>query len=172
MKRGIFNRKADAGVGMSFSMIFAIILMVFFVAVAVMVIASIIKTQNCVKVSMFVDDFKTKINDAWYLQKKIYDYNGILPSNIDMVCFVNISEPFIGPNKDVAKEYVYFKSDEPNMIFYPKGKACSIPYHKILHLDISELIKKENPYCFDVNDGRVIIKIDKSYTQIFVRISR
>lgn len=157
---------------MSFSMIFAIILMVFFVAVAVMVISSIIKTQNCVKVSMFVDDFKTKINDAWNSQRKSFDYNGILPSNLEMVCFVNISEPFIGPNKDVAKEYVYFKYDDPNMIFYPKGKACTIPYHKILHLDISDLIKKENPYCFNVNDGSVVIKIDKGFTQKFVKISR
>ena len=54
------------------------------------------------------------------------------------------------------------------MFFYPQKKAC-IKAVNIEHVDMAELT---NPYCIEVENGKIEIKIEKGFYDALVRVSR
>lgn len=157
---------------MSFSMIFSIILIVFFIAVAFMAIKYFLKLQSCARVGDFVSDLKIKVTEAWDSQGSHYELKKILPTGIEYVCFADLSKDIAGDNQQLIDELEFFQGGmKSNMIFYPKGKTCDMPVHKVEHLDIAKITKTKNPYCIKVNDGQITIKIDKGYVDRLVALS-
>ena len=166
------NKKAEGALDMSFSMIFSIILIVFFILVAFMAIRYFLKLQNCARAGDFVSSFQAKVTEAWYSQKSNYEFKSILPSGIEYVCFTDLSKGLSGEKENVLDELEFYQGGfEANMILYPKGKTCDMPVHNIAHLDLAKITKAKNPYCIEVNKGQVIINLEKGYVDRLVTVS-
>lgn len=172
MKRGIKFKKAQGVMALPFSTIFSIFLIIFFIVVAVMAINYLIKTQQCAKVGIFVDNFKTEVTSAWHSQKADFPFSGNVPTKIEYICFTNLSRPLKGTNIKIGEELSIYEYENANLFFYPVGKACEMGYHKIPYLDIEDITKKDNPYCIPVTDGLVKMNIQKGFNDKQVKISK
>ena len=159
-KRGLSN-KAQQAIGMSFSMIFSIILIIFFIVIAFLAISWILDWQKCIRVGSFVQDFQDNVDVAW--NSGDYEYvfgdNNKLPSKLEYVCFADLTQT-LGGSRDILYEIQDF--DDENMFFYPGQYACTISGQIIDHIDIVNLPDGDNPYCFPVEDGKVKISIKNS----------
>lgn len=172
-KRGVgTNKKAEGPMGMSFGMIFSIILMVFFVIVAFMVIKQFMHTRDCLKVGMFSDDFQTEIDKVWNSQSNSFIFESQIPSGIEYICFANLSSRFRGENEEIGNALEIYELNNGNVFLYPSGKSCEMPYFNIKHLDIKKIVQTENPYCIKVDDGKASFIIKKEFNQRLVGVSR
>ena len=165
------NKKAQGIFGISFGTIFSVILIVFFIVIAFIVINSFLNTQKCAQIGIFVDDFKADIKDAWNSQSSSFEFSGNLPSNLDYVCFANLSENFNGENFDIENEIGLYQGQNANLFFYPNKNTCNMPYHNIEHLDIGKITALKNPYCIAIDDGKIIINIEKGFNDNLVGLS-
>jgi hypothetical protein len=163
--------------GIPFSKIFSIILIIAFIAVAFYVINAFIKSKECTQIRLFVSNLQDDIDRAW--NSPSYDslYPGVLPEKIQMACFVDFVKPFEGQYVgDVSSNIALYRqmkrcdNDYCNLLLYPREKACSVPGHKILHLDVENLTKDENPFCIKNYNGRVEFRIVKNLRDRLVTI--
>ena len=170
------NKKGQEVFGMSFSMIFAIILIVFFIAIAIIVIKSVLDFLNCSKIGTFKqrlgDDQTGEIKKSYVADGSSVVFKGNLPTNIKYICFVNFTNEFYGPNKIIGEETNVDDEEIKNFFFYPTANACNMPAYSLLHLNINEMTKDENPYCIVVDKGNVEMTIEKENNEKLVRIKR
>ena len=173
-KRG---KKGQQILGMSFSVIFSILLIVFFILIAFIVINSFLKTKKCAQIGMFADDFQTKVTQTWNSQKDDLTETFRLPSSLDYVCFMNLTSPINAKNQEM--DQIGFDLDiyegrrpAPNMFLYSDKKACEMPYHTIKHLDLEKITALENPYCIRIDDGVISIDLKKGFNDRLVSVSR
>ncbi len=157
--------------GLSFSMIFSIILIVVFLAIAFIAIRAFLTTQDCAKIGIFVDDFKNRVDKAWASQQEDSQFKGSLPNNLEYVCFFDLDNKNTGVNSDIGDALNVFEGTGSNMFFYPVGKACSAPRHNINHLDIQKITSGRNPYCIKVDNGNVNLNLKKGFNDRLVSIS-
>lgn len=154
------SKKSQESIGMSFTMIFSIILMIFFVVAAFIAINYFLDMQKCTQITNFIDDFTKEVDEAWRAPRAETAFSARLPSNIEKICFANISKKM--DSNQMANEIRYYDR-RSNMFFYPTKKACQIPNHKINNIDIEKTLGPTNPYCIDVKNGKIIIPIKKDY---------
>ncbi|MDP2925901.1 MAG: hypothetical protein Q8N99_06020 [Nanoarchaeota archaeon] len=167
-----FNKKAEGPLGMSFSMIFSIILIIVFVMVAFIAVRYFLNLQACAKTGDFVSDIKNKVTQAWQSEGHETTMTSYLPSKIDYICFADLTKPLKGTNQQLLDEIEYYGGPpDSNMFIYPKENACDIPSHKIPHLDMEYITKSRNPYCIAVNKGVLKIKIEKALNTGLVKLS-
>ena len=96
IKRLLKSKRGEGVFGMSFSMIFSIILIIFFIMAAFMAIRFFMNFQKKSQVGFFLDDLQNSIDKAWQGQESSFNFEKALPSGIDYVCFINLTEPVIG----------------------------------------------------------------------------
>jgi len=148
----------------SFGMIFSIILIVAFIAVAIYAIIVFINMKKCSEIGLFKQDLQEEINRAWNSEESSLTFKGNLPSGIQQVCLIDLSKAGKGSNKelyDSLKKYGYVNV---NMFFYPIKKVCKdLRAFNIEHINITEITKQNNPYCVNIVDGKVEVKIEKSF---------
>ncbi len=168
------NKKGQQILGLSFGVIFSIILIVFFIFIAIIVINSFLKAQGCAKVGLFIDDLEADVKKSWNSQTDSHVFKGLLPSGIMYVCFADLSKSFIGNinNDEIWRSISLYEGKNANMFFYPTGESCEMPYKNIEHLDIEDITMFENPYCIAVDRGRINIKVGKKLNNRFVGIER
>jgi len=173
-KRFIKKKKAQQILGLSFGVIFSIILIVFFIFIAIIVINSFLKAQGCAKVGLFIDDLEADVKKSWNSQTDSHVFKGFLPSGIMYVCFADLSGSFVGDinDEEIWRSISLYEGKNANMFFYPTGKSCEMPYKNIEHLDIEDITMFENPYCIAVDRGRVDFKVEKKLNNRFVGIER
>lgn len=164
-------RKAQQSIGMSFGIIFSILLIIFFLIIAFIAIKAFLGTKDCTQVGMFLDDLETEVTSTWSSQGGSITFKRSLPTKIDYVCFANLTQTSKGQNKDVFRQISYYKGTGATLFFYPKNAACKLPYKKIEHLDMEAITKEHNPYCIPVERGVVKIKIERDFTDRLVRVS-
>jgi len=170
---GFKSRKAQGQImGLSFGMIFSLLLIVFFIVVAFFVIKEFLVVEDCAKVGIFIDKLESDVKKAWNSQYVSHDFQGVLTSKIKAVCFADLSSGLKGPVVEIGEEIKIYKSKEANMFFYPIKKSCDMPYHLIEHLDIDEITSNENPYCIPVVKGGTRFKIIKDLGEGLVRVER
>ena len=165
------NKRGQGIFGISFGTIFSVILIVFFIVIAFIVINSFLKTQKCAKIGLFIQDFKAEINSAWNSQSSSFESSLNLPSNLDYVCFANLSSDFKGEYLDIGDEIGIYQGQNANLFLYPKKNTCDMPYHNIGHLDIGKITTLNNPYCIAVDDGKIVIQIEKGFNEALVQVS-
>jgi len=165
------NKKGQGVMGLSFGVIFSIFLIIFFVIIAFIVINSFLKTQKCAQIGIFKDDFQNEIKKAWNSPKQISTFKGRLPSNLDYVCFANLSQQIKGIYNEIGEDISIYEGENANMFLHPIEKTCDIPYHNIRYLDMETIISSRNPYCIEVEKGNIDIEIQKELGDRFVRIS-
>ena len=156
MKRG---KKGQTVFGMSFGVIFSIILIVFIVIVGIIVVKVFLNTRDCGQIKLFIDDFKGNVDGAWRSDELMLDFNSKLSSGIEYVCFANLSSSVKGSWKEIGEEISVYDNGD-NLFFYPVEEAC-VPNHRIARLDIGEITRFDNPYCVVVQNGDLTVRIEK-----------
>jgi hypothetical protein len=172
MKRGK-NKKAQQIVGLSFSTIFSIILIIFILAAAFIAIKSFLGIKKCAQISMFIEDFDNEITNIWNSEGDISKFRRSLPSGIEYVCFANLTKPASGGSfeQDVYLNIGVYEGEGHNMFFYPGEYACDIPSYYIAHLDMERITRTKNPYCIPVADNSVTINLEKKINERYVRLN-
>jgi len=161
------NKRAQEIFGLSFSVIFSIILIIFFIVVAFIVIRTFLNTQKCAQVGLFVKDFETEIDKAWQSDSYNSEFQSKLPTNLDYICFANLNNR-LDDNPVSFSIEVFDKED--NLFFYPVEKACDIPNHILKHIDLDKITSLKNPYCINIENGVIKIQIEKGFSDKLVSL--
>ncbi len=165
MKRLIKNKSGQHTVGLPFSVIFSIFLIVVFIVVAFIAVKHFLDIGECAGVGQFYDNFQGKVDEAWVSQQfSESEYKIDTASGIKKVCFANLSAQITGAQEDY-EEIKNYEIYEANLFLLPPGKTCNMPYKLIKHLNISAITTESNPYCVLVEDT---LKIKKDFYDKFV----
>ena len=156
---------------MSFSVIFSVFLIIFFIVIAFIAIRHFLGLRDCAKVGLFIEDFQKDIDTAWNSQKFSDEFGYTIPRNLDYVCFANLSENVRGGEleRDIDRDIGVYQHSGANLFFYPRENSCDMPYYKLKHINITKITESRNPYCIE-NDGRVVIEIEKGFNEGLVRL--
>jgi len=163
------KRGKKAQLEISFGMIFSIILIIAFLAVAIYAIILFLNVKKCSDVGTFKDDLQGEIDRAYSSDESSYVFNGSLASGIKL-CFIDLSKESKGANEEVYtgfKKYGYVKV---NMFYWPLQLKCPTTFN-LNHLNITEITKSNNPYCISNIKGKISLKIEKSFYDALVCIN-
>jgi hypothetical protein len=166
------NKKGQEIFGLSFGMIFAVILIIFFVIIAFIVINQWIHTSDCAKIGMFYNELNTKVKSAWDSGDITSRYKIDLPSQINAVCFSNLTHTFTGPNKVVGDEMATYDTDDNTFLYATKQTSCDFTSYYIEHLDLEKITATENPYCIGLSKGKGTLVVDMQNGEPWVTIKR
>lgn len=162
------SKRAQESIGMSFTMIFSILIIVFFFVAAFFAIDYFLDFQKTSLVGLFVEDLQGTVDEAWYSSTDSeFFFNSTLPLKMKYVCFINISQS--PTNSDPLEREIYEKikwsgvaGDKVNMIFYPTEIVEKMTFQNIKHIKIPD----DNPHCIKIEEGkismRVKLKLDES----------
>jgi len=153
---------------LSFGMIFSILLIIFFVAIAFYAIKVLLNAQDNLKVSKFKLDLQNEIDKIWKSSKTSQEFGGnnLLPSKVKKVCVVDFSNPAIGDEELYKKLKQSFWENE-NLFFYPTAGQDAM---FIKNLDLEKTTASENPLCFDVLNSKVKFILEKNFGESLVTI--
>lgn len=152
-------RKSKKGeiFGMSFTMIFSIILIVFFLIAAFQGIKFLLNYQKQLQLNLFVKDMQTKIDQAWkcgYRCTLLFNQS----INFDYACFIDFSSPIKGYTSSDKLIYDKIKQDSytasHNLYLYSEDKLESF---SLSHLKITK-----NPICFKSSKDKFSIKFENT----------
>ena len=168
------TKKAEV-FGMSFSMIFSILLMVFFIIIAFIGIRYFINYQKEIQIGLYVQDLQNDVDNAWNAEKTTLIFNSTLPSNfaVNYICAIDFSNaPINASNVDIGiydniKHSISGYSVNKNIYFYSSLNPYVLKSFNIKHLTLA----KRNPICFKVVKNRVSIKIIKNQDSALVELA-
>lgn len=158
------SKRSQGGVfGLSFGMIFSIILMAIFVVVAFIGIRYFLDFKTCSDVGFFFSELQNKIDVAWHADSYIGYYNATLPSGVQYVCFMDLKSP--SKNANTIEESIYedtlhneYKSDL-NTYLYAPGKNFCVNSKTTKNIDLTA----KNPICIPVIKNKISIKIERKF---------
>ncbi len=165
-----YSKTSQETLGISFGVIFSIILIVFFIVVAGIVIKSFLDTKKCAELGIFIDRFDSEVKKTWNSQSFSGEFKGNLPGSISYVCFGNLSNSIKGKFEKQGYDISLYEGRIANTFFYPVNKACEMPFNQINHLDIERITKINNPNCVLIDNGRIKINIEKNLNDRLVNI--
>jgi hypothetical protein len=153
------SKSAQHVVGLPFSVIFAIFLIVVFIVIAFIAINYFLDIGECSQIGEFYNELQEEVNEVWASQESSVNFEININSGITRICFSNLSEEMTGNQEDYEqiKNYEVYKA---NLFLIPPEKTCNMPYKFIKHINISEITKDKNPYCINTNQ---ILKIKKGF---------
>jgi hypothetical protein len=164
------TKKAEGVFGLSFSMIFSIILIVFFIVAGFIAIRALMTNMDNMDIGSFFKELQTSIDDAWNSDSASFTFDYNLPSKIEYVCLINLSAPIKDANNNEKSIYSYLKEtnygSSDNLFIYSPEKQYDITKTKIKHIDISY----KNPICFQTINKKVSIKIEKKFENPLVKV--
>lgn len=160
------NRRADGVMGMPFTIIFSIIIIIAVLATAFYVIKIVYESQRCSQAGMFLKELKNSVEQAYedtYANKTFSQY---LPSGITRVCVADLStEGDTKEEKEMILDLRRYSDEDSNVFLYPPKKVCSEANSKRINY-----IENKGIYCFYVKDGRANIRIERDYLGNTVRL--
>lgn len=159
------NKKAEV-FGMSFGMIFSIILIVFFIIIAGIAVNAFLKWQKEAQIGLFIKELQNEAAIAF--ASPDYDNSGkpfksSLPSGVEEVCFINMSSAIKDASNvekmvyDYAKKQTHTASN--NLFIYAPEKNYKTKWASVKKIDLSQ----KNPICIPVKNGAVSIKIKRTF---------
>jgi len=168
------DKKGQEVMGMSFGVIFSIIIIIAIIGVAAYAIVHFIGLKKCADTGFFYRDLQDEINRAWTAGTGRYvDAITIAaPSGITHFCFGNLSftstlPPFI-PQQTELKRLTQFGL-EGNAFLYPPNEACDgeLFYFNLEHADAGDTF-----FCIlKDSDGKITATIHKEPSDRLVTVS-
>lgn len=164
------SKKAQV-LGLPFSTIFSILLIIFFIVIAFIVIRHFLNLQDCGQVGIFKNDLQQEVDRAWLSDSYVNQFEANLPNGITHVCFIDWNKTTVGGSieQEIYNEFYGYATDD-NLFLYPRKKACNMENLRIEHIDIEKITLNKNPYCFGVN-GKVEMSVSKGINDGFVKLS-
>jgi len=170
------NKKAQEVLGLSFGMIFSILLIIFFIVAAWIAIKMFWNPNECAlsdqsQEGIFKSEFQGAINDAWNSEKTSRDFKISLPAKISHVCFLDMNKEPSGEFEDFYNELSLYSEGENNLYLYPPKKACTgFRALAIQHINASEITKNSNPHCIE-NKNNPNLRLEKGFYDSLVKVS-
>jgi len=167
-KRG----KAKSGqLQMSFGMIFSIIIIAVTIAVSFYVISHFLRLNKCTELGFFYRDFENEVDKAWSssLYQEVFEHK--VPSNVDFVCFGNLTQTaeqgFID-EQELIKEDTLRVQYSHNLFVAPVLTACDgeLSSQSVKHAAVG------NFFCVKPTDGKIKVKITKESSDTYAQIMR
>ncbi len=164
------KRDKKAQLNINFSVIFSVILIIAFVAVAVYAIIMFLNLQKCSETGLFKQNLQESVNRAWSSEETSEIFEGKISKDIERVCFIDLNSKAKGEYKDFYQDVEKSGIKNINMFFYPLRNACEGQKgFQIEHLDVEKITEKDNPKCFK-NDNKVVINIEKGFYDSLVNL--
>jgi hypothetical protein len=153
------NKRGQDSIGISYGLIFSIILIVAIIGVAYYAISHFLCINSCSQRGFFYSDFQEEINKAWTSDGYDDMFNSSLPSGIEKICLGNLTQacdPAFCTQRDEIKR-TYNSGGKANVFMYPQKDSCGcgISSNVLQHVDVEKF------FCVDVNKGKVGIKLKK-----------
>ncbi|MCS6954771.1 MAG: hypothetical protein NZM44_00225 [Candidatus Calescibacterium sp.] len=159
------KKKGQEGpMGMSFGVIFSIILIISFIFAAFFGIKQFLQLSECTQIGNFYESLQRKIDKIFYetaAENVIFEIK--LPKKIKKICFANLSATIT--NNEDYEELKEFDFEDANLFLLPKEATCSMPYKKIEKIKMEEIVNKRNPYCIENSEN---IKLSKKIYDKYV----
>lgn len=169
-------RKRAEVLGLSFGMIFSILLIIFFIIAAWIAIKMFWNPNECAlsdrsQEGMFKSEFEGAILDAWNSDDTTMDFKISLPAKVSHVCFLDMNKKPRGEFEDFYNELSLYSEGENNLYLYPPKKACQgFRALAIQHINVSEITKSSNPYCIE-NKNKPDLRLEKGFYDSLVKVS-
>ena len=163
MKRGLNSR---GQMKLSFGMIFSIILIISFLAFAFIAIKFILNFFDQGTIGKFSDDFQKDVDKIWKGTSTVSQkFEYALPKKIEAVCFADFSIESDGQFEDLTLDLRRAYSGNENLFFYPFGSGDGLDSFEIEHLNLEDIVGRDNPNCFDNINGKVSFVFEKKYRE-------
>lgn len=148
------NKKAQGVFGMSFGVLFSIIIIVAIISVSFYAIWYFLGLSKCANVGLYFEDLQDEVNRAWNSGSYSQEFDGKIPKGITWVCFGDIRGAIPDVHVEKAGEIDYYDPPrEHNVFLYPPEKACDGDF-------VSNKIEHINPpatfFCREVKPDRTI----------------
>tara|TARA_Y100000034_G_C6899961_1_gene415836 strand:- start:1950 stop:2444 length:495 start_codon:yes stop_codon:yes gene_type:complete len=163
------NKRGQGVFGMSFGMIFSIIVIIAIIGVAFYVITFFLDLGNCSEIGFFYDDLQEEVDRAWQGGASQDVFSKALPSGISHVCFGDLNTAgLLGKDEEIRDELFYSVRDDMNVYMYPSRKACDgdLAYYDLEHVSL------EGFFCVEPLNGKVEVKISKEVTDALVKVEK
>ena len=159
---------------LSFGMIFSIILIIIFLAIAFIAIQTLLSFKDQAMIGKFFDALDSDVIKASNSQA----FSGVpktyfLPTSIEYLCFMDFTK---NKNEVQATNGFYddfkFISSEDNVFLYPTDAGGDLGSKNIPKLDIDKTTFQSNPFCIKNIDGKINLNLNKESGQNLVTIKK
>jgi hypothetical protein len=162
-------------IGLSFGMIFSILMIIAIVAIAAYAIIYFLNLGKISEISLFHQKFQETVDEVWgsSITNKIVSFT--LPGEIERVCFGNLSaqtrdQRYDKEYKDFKRYSSNFEKKTTNRFIYPTNEAGDFTYKKIDKIDLSGL--DSNFECFEVVNRKIRVRFEKDTFDALVIIGK
>ena len=161
------NKKAQFEI--SFGMIFSIILIISFIAVAFYVIKAFLGMRDCSEIGRFYQDVQNSISKAYKSPETNDEITATLPKGIEYVCVVDVNSEARGSASGI---YDMLSLVNRNFAIYPKTSCSGLGGLDMKYLDVLGLTSAENPFCIKVENRKIKFRVEKALYDKLVKITR
>ena len=129
------GKKGQEIFGMSFGMIFSIIITIFIIAVAFFAIRHFLGINECAQIGLFYEDLQNEVNRAWSSGTYVQRYYGqSLPGSIKAVCFGKLEGEIDITYSEFYDEFqTIYSSQDANIFFYPTERCSDLSSNTLKH---------------------------------------
>ena len=165
------KKRAQEVFGLSFGIIFSIIITIAIIASAFFAIKHFLGINKCAQIGLFYNDFQNEIDRAWNSGTYTQRYFGnSLPNEIKFVCFGNLALTAESDSASIRSELESLNpADDANIFFYPPKECPEIFSNRLEHTDIQQF------FCKPVSDGKLTSEVVIKFNDLednLVKISR
>lgn len=174
------NKKAQ--MKLSFGMIFSIILIIIFLSVAFYAITKFLGLKDNIQIGDSINKLESDINRIWRATQASESQSYAFPKDIEFICFIDY-------DKRARGEFtIYEKGDEiiniydelertrstnrQNLFFYPYGSGGSIGSYELKNINLTKIVKENNPYCIENFRGEINLVLKKNFGEKLVVIEK
>lgn len=172
------NKRGQEVMGMSFGVIFSIIIIIAIIGVAVYAIVHFVGLKKCTDTGFFYRDLQDEINRAWTAGTGRYRNTISIPvpggitgqDGITHFCFgnLNINAPTFSVQQTELRNLMQFGL-EGNAFLYPPNEACD---GELFYFNLEHVEAGNNFFCIQKdNDGKITTAVMKEPSDRVVTIS-
>ena len=157
----------------SFGMIFSILLIIFFVAIAFYSIKKLLEFQDSARIINFKNALQNDIDKTWKSSNtpsQEFGKNSPLPSKVKKVCFIDFSNP-ARENESLYKELKKYSGENRNLFLYPVFSYLENSMN-LENIDLEKTTELENPLCFEVINSKISLVLQKNFSESLVTIKK
>jgi len=158
--------------GMSFGMIFSIILIVFFIVVGGIAVNAFLKWQKEMQLGLAIKELDGAIKLAFNSENYDKTVKISFPSGVQEVCFINWSAQVSSDASNIDSEiFNYARKQthkiENNFFIYSPDRDYNIRFATVKYIDLTS----KNPICITLKNSVASIKIQRTFENPLVRVS-
>jgi len=140
------NKRAESSVGMSFGVIFSIILMIVFIVFAFIAINYFLNMSKVTTTNLFYENLQNEVNRVYASPSSEKEFSFELPPKVEMICFFDFKKPAT-IEVEKYKEVEMYDFTGENLFLFPQRAMPSLNKKIIENINVSQSTIDENPFC-------------------------